>query len=219
MKIIVLNRKNEIICAALLHDKLEALEHLPLISKGVLPIGSIYVGRVENCVSSIHAAFVRFHGEEMGYLPFDHVPDGALFNRPYKAKTPLKQGDMLAVQVARQKAGLKQTALTASYSLSSKLSAVTFGTAGFAVSKKVRDDLRKMMRDELLLKFKAMDNTGYMNQSLLHHALTIRTDAAVFFEEDPRTAGIRITDDASELLAKSEDIRRRGKNLACCSVL
>ena len=68
------------------------------------PGGGIYTGRIENYLHNLKAAFVRFDDHEIGYLPLDEVPEGALLNRPYQKGEALKAGDMLCVQM-RQPAG------------------------------------------------------------------------------------------------------------------
>lgn len=222
MKIIVVRIQNELICAALFHEKIVALERESAdmsFQKEGLTVGSVYVGRVENCVSSLQAAFVRFSSDEIGYLPFSRVPAGALFNREYDGRSALKPGDMLAVQVERLKSGMKQTALTGFFSLSSKLSAITYGTPGVAVSKKISDALRAKMRDDFQSAIKGAEDSERIQNELLRHALTIRTDAKKLYDTDETTAKAFIVQDVNELLSLSADIRKRACSLSAGSLV
>ena len=78
--------------------------------------GNIYVGRVENLVSNIDAAFVRFdshngkHG--IGFLPLKALPAKHVLNRQVESSNELKPGDIVLVQLKVEEQKTKQARLT-----------------------------------------------------------------------------------------------------------
>jgi ribonuclease G len=78
--------------------------------------GNIYVGRVENIVSNLNAAFVRFekdggkHG--IGFLPIKAIPVKNILNRSVDSSKEIRPGDIVLVQISVEEMKLKQARLT-----------------------------------------------------------------------------------------------------------
>ncbi len=105
-------------------------------------LGNIYVGRVSNLVPNINAAFVDIKKGESAYLSLED----------YKGK-PLKIGDLLAVQVVREKMKSKRLAVTASISMQGEYAVVAYQTT-CGVSAKItevkrRNELKALLQTAL----------------------------------------------------------------------
>ena len=93
-------------------NRINILEILDSIDR----TGNIYVGRVENLVSNIEAAFVRFdshngkHG--IGFLPLKALPAKHILNRQVDSSNELKAGDIVLVQLKVEEHKTKQARLT-----------------------------------------------------------------------------------------------------------
>lgn len=99
-------------------------------------IGNIYVGRVSNIVPNINAAFVDISKGESCYLSLED----------YRGEKPVRTGDLIAVQVVKDKIKTKQAAVTANVSLTGNYVIVqTDHTIG--VSSKIKDaETRNMLK-------------------------------------------------------------------------
>ena len=93
-------------------NKIQLLEILDSIDR----TGNIYVGRVDNIVSNLNAAFVRFdatngkHG--IGFLPLKSLPAKFILNRHVSSSSELKAGDIVLVQLKVEEHKTKQARLT-----------------------------------------------------------------------------------------------------------
>lgn len=78
--------------------------------------GNIYVGRVENLVSNLNAAFVRFdtkngkHG--IGFLPLKSFPADFILNRKVDSSSEIRPGDIVLIQLKVEEQKTKQARLT-----------------------------------------------------------------------------------------------------------
>ena len=179
MKIICTNIKNKLVSAVIKKNRIDCLT-VESYSPG-MELGSIYAGRVENSIQSLKSAFVRFYGSEAGYLPFSDVPDGALFNRAYKSGEPLRNGDMLAVQLKRFKSEMKQPRLSAYLSIASRYAAVSFGKSGVSASKKLDDISRK----ELIEGFNKFisESSEDIKAAIRRHSVIFRSESLSLYKK------------------------------------
>lgn len=99
-------------------------------------IGNIYMGRVSNIVPNINAAFVDISKDESCYLSLED----------YRGEKPVRIGDLIAVQVVKDKIKTKQASVTANVSLTGNYVIVqTEHTIG--VSSKIKDaETRNMLK-------------------------------------------------------------------------
>ena len=100
-------------------------------------VGDIYVGRIQNIVKNINAAFVEFSRDEgadgrvTGYLPLPEVPEGQR-----------RCGGELVVQVKKAAVKTKQPVLTAFPEIAGRTCVITTKNKNKAISKKILDQSR-----------------------------------------------------------------------------
>ena len=87
-------------------------------------LGNIYIGRVENVVQNIRAAFVKISPEQTCYLSLDDLKN-AHFTKKLSARKEIVAGDELLVQVEREALKTKEPAVTANLSFAGKYAVLT----------------------------------------------------------------------------------------------
>lgn len=102
-------------------------------------LGNIYVGRVSNILNNINAAFVDIAKGESCYLSLED----------YHSDKILRTGDLITVQVIKDKIKTKQAAVTANISVSGEY-AVVHAEAITGVSAKIADGEMRRSLKELL---------------------------------------------------------------------
>ena len=107
--------------------------------------GGVFLGRVENYLQNLKAAFVRFNDHEIGYLPLEEVPQGVLYNRPYEKDTGLKAGDLLCVQMRQAAHGTKQAKLSAYLTLHGTFAVLGLEKKGVGCSKTLSNETRSIL--------------------------------------------------------------------------
>ena len=128
-------------------------------------LGNIYIGRVENVVQNIRAAFVKISPDQTCYLSLDDLKN-AHFTKKLSAKKELVAGDELLVQVEREALKTKEPAVTANLSFAGKYAVLTTANKRLGISSKLTKEQRVYYK-ELLQEF---DTDSY--------GLIIRTNAA-----------------------------------------
>ncbi|MDD6037525.1 MAG: ribonuclease E/G [bacterium] len=128
-------------------------------------LNNIYVGRVSQVVSNIHAAFVEITPGIKCYLPLSDLIKPVYVKR-ISSKKPLVQGDEILVQVVRDAVKTKDPVVSTNLSIAGTYCVATSETCGVGVSKK----LNRETRAELLLAVKDFDCEQV--------GLIIRTNAA-----------------------------------------
>ena len=130
-------------------------------------LGNIYIGRVENVVQNIRAAFVKISPEQTCYLSLDDLKN-AIFTKKLSARKEIVAGEELLVQVEREALKTKEPAVTANLSFAGKYAVLTTGNRRLGISSKEQ----KAHYKELLHEF---DTESY--------GLIIRTNAASVADE------------------------------------
>ena len=133
-------------------------------------LGNIYIGRVENVVQNIRAAFVKISPEQTCYLSLDDLKN-AHFTKKLSARKEIVAGDELLVQVEREALKTKEPAVTANLSFAGKYAVLTSGNRRLGISSKLNKE-QKAHYKELLHEF---DTESY--------GLIIRTNAASVADE------------------------------------
>lgn len=111
-------------------------------------VGNIYVGRVENIVKNINAAFVEVSRTEKGYYPLAENPEHIFLNR--KNTDKVCQGDLLLVQVEREALKTKSPMLSSKLEFTGKYVVLKRGESGIGISGKLTDvKLRKAVKKAL----------------------------------------------------------------------
>lgn len=123
------------LCLALLENGKTAELHT--LDRSEVHVGSIYVGKVQNVVKNINAAFVDFGCGVNGYLPLEKA-DHFIFTSRSSAKR-ISTGDELIVQVEREAVKTKLPVLTGAISISGRYAVVLLADQGISISKKIND--------------------------------------------------------------------------------
>ena len=107
--------------------------------------GSIYIGRVDHVVKNIDAAFIKYDGENIGYLALKNICRVCVVNRDLNDDPKLKAGDEIIVQVASEPLKTKKTKLTTDFSVSGKYAVITLGKKGVGASLKLKNEARSRL--------------------------------------------------------------------------
>ena len=173
-KILVTSRGQETLFFALADDK-----PLYLARAKEKTGGGIFAGRVENYLQNLKAAFVRFDGHEIGYLPLDEVPQGALLNRAYEKGDALKAGDLLCVQMRAAERGTKQAKLSGYLTLHGSYAVLGLEKTGVGCSKTLPADTRSA----LIRAFKPRLTQAELPADFSEHfGVILRTECGALYE-------------------------------------
>ena len=111
-ELVITNWKNHITAIGLIEDKVQYLNILDQSDR----TGNVYVGRVENIVSNINSAFVRFENSHdkhgIGFLPLKNFPLENVLNKKATDISDIKAGDSLLVMIRTEEIKTKQARLT-----------------------------------------------------------------------------------------------------------
>lgn len=107
-------------------------------------IGDIFVAKVQNVASQIHAAFIDYAPNQKGYLPIhtDYVP--VITNRKYDGR--ILAGDEILVQLDKEAVRTKEPVFTTNLSLAGKYSVVSYGNTYKGVSRKCSKAEKEQLR-------------------------------------------------------------------------
>jgi ribonuclease E len=153
-RVMIVRSKNGRIQIAVLEDSV-LVEHYVARNQDASLIGNVYLGRVQNVLPSMEAAFVDIgRGRNAvlysGEVDWDAVETG---NQPRRIELALKSGDRVLVQVTKDPVGHKGARLTSQISLPGRyLVYVPAGTMN-GISRKLPDTerarLKKILKEVL----------------------------------------------------------------------
>ncbi|MCB6608880.1 ribonuclease E/G [[Clostridium] symbiosum] len=149
-KLIVTKWKGMILTALMSDSKCRSLNLEQEESNSLL--GNIYIGKVQNIVKNINAAFVDLGGGKTGYYSLTENRTH-LFADCLPALCPdrtVKQGDELVVQVARDAVKTKDPVLSSYLNFTGKYAVLTMGKNQVGFSVKIRDEKWKAEIKEYL---------------------------------------------------------------------
>lgn len=117
-------------------------------------LNGIYIGKVKNVVKNIGAAFVEFGDGRIGYYSLQENREHLLTGSETPSAAPLKAGDELVVQVAKDAVKTKAPVLTGAISLPGRYAVLTRGKRGIGFSAKISDgdwkgQVRKALEDRI----------------------------------------------------------------------
>ncbi len=193
-RVMAIRQRGQTTQIAVLEDNVLVEHYVALEAQGSI-IGNVYLGRVQNVLPSMEAAFidigkgrnaVLYAGEVNWNLRDDK-------NAPRRIENALKAGQSVLVQVSKDPIGHKGARLTSQISLPGRylVYVPSGGTSG--ISRKLPDNERNRLKD--LLKDILSDDAGVI----------IRT-AAEGASED------QLTRDVNRLTARWEDIDKKAKS-------
>jgi ribonuclease E len=187
----VIRQKGDRTQIAVLEDKV-LVEHYVTRATSATMVGNVYLGRVQNVLPSMEAAFVDIGRGRNAVLYAGEVNWDAtgLEGRTRTIEQALRSGDSVLVQVTKDPIGTKGARLTSHIALSGRhLVYVPNGNAS-GISRKLSDVERKRLRDTL--KHLIPDNAGVI----------VRTAAEGASEDD-------LASDVKRLQAQWETIQEK----------
>ncbi|SIT73815.1 Rne/Rng family ribonuclease [Microbacterium sp. RU33B] len=146
-RVMVVRSKNGRVQIAVLEDKV-LVEHYVARNQDASLIGNVYLGRVQNVLPSMEAAFVDIgRGRNAvlysGEVDWDAVETG---NQPRRIELALKSGDRVLVQVTKDPVGHKGARLTSQISLPGRYLVYVPGGAMNGISRKLPDTERARLK-------------------------------------------------------------------------
>jgi ribonuclease E len=153
-RVMVVRSKNGRVQIAVLEDDV-LVEHYVARNQDASLIGNVYLGRVQNVLPSMEAAFVDIgRGRNAvlysGEVDWDAVETG---NQPRRIELALKSGDRVLVQVTKDPVGHKGARLTSQISLPGRYLVYVPGGAMNGISRKLPDTerarLKKILKEVL----------------------------------------------------------------------
>ncbi|MGD9960930.1 Rne/Rng family ribonuclease [Nocardioides sp.] len=194
-RVMVIRQREDLIQIAVLEDKV-LVEHYVARESQTSLIGNVYVGRVQNVLPSMEAAFVDIGKGRNAVLYAGEVNWSSLGHKdgqPRKIESVLSSGQSILVQVTKDPLGHKGARLTSQVSLAGRfLVYVPDGTTS-GISRKLPDTERNRLKT--LLKDIVPDTAGVI----------VRTAAEGASEEE-------LTTDVERLKARWEDIEKNSKS-------
>jgi ribonuclease E len=148
-KMVVRQRGQQTQVAVLEDDVL--VEHFVTSSNSTAMVGNIYLGRVQNVLPSMEAAFIDVGRGRNGVLYAGEVDwDAAgLGGKARKIEQALHSGDNVLVQVSKDPVGHKGARLTTQISLPGRFLVYVPGGGSTGISRKLPDTERKRLKEIL----------------------------------------------------------------------
>ena len=198
----VIRQREDLIQIGVLEDKV-LVEHYVARESQTSLIGNVYIGRVQNVLPSMEAAFIDIGKGRNAVLYAGEVNWSSLGHKegaPRKIESVLTSGQTVLVQVTKDPIGHKGARLTSQVSLAGRfLVYVPDGTTS-GISRKLPDTERNRLKT--LLKEIVPDTAGVI----------VRTAAEGASEEE-------LTRDVERLKARWEDIEKKSKGNAPAAAL
>ncbi len=193
-RVMAIRQRGEVTQIAVLEDNILVEHYVALESQSSI-IGNVYLGRVQNVLPSMEAAFIDIgKGRNAvlyaGEVNWDLRDDR---NQPRRIENALKPGQSVLVQVSKDPIGHKGARLTSQISLPGRYLVYVPGGGTSGISRKLPDTERNRLKN--LLKDILPDEAGVI----------IRTAAEGASEEE-------LTRDVTRLTARWEDIEKKSAN-------
>lgn len=130
------NGEQKFIVSALYDTNKKMLEATLSDSKEESILGNLYIGRVENVVKNLNAAFIRISPDQICYYSLDEYKQ-PLFTKKISQKKPLVEGEELVVQVSREALKTKDPAVTTNLNFTGKYAVLTTENQRIGISSKL----------------------------------------------------------------------------------
>lgn len=165
-------------------------------SKGIL--GNIYVGKVQNIVKNIHAAFIEIADGIMCYYSLDDKAD-PVFANP-KKDSVMKIGDEVIVQVSKEGMKTKLPSVSSNLNFTGRYLVLTSQRKELGFSGKLNKEEKKRIRE--FLEGEMPENAG----------IIVRTNARNAKKEE-------ILEELKNLQTRYETLLKKGHSRVCFSLL
>ncbi len=196
-ELIITNYKNSIISAVF--ENKSMIQVSACRKKQTACVGNIYVGRIDNIVKNINAAFVNISDKLSCYLDLSGVVNPLFIKKQSEKK--LSVGDELIVQITKEEVKTKAPVVSTAFSLTGKYVVLVHGSSGIQISKKIQ---QKSVRNTLKEHLASFEKDGI--------GLVARTNAQY-------AAPAEIERELKHLLAKYDQICTTGIYRAKYSVI
>ncbi|HYO33678.1 MAG TPA: Rne/Rng family ribonuclease [Nocardioidaceae bacterium] len=192
-RVMAIRQRGDVTQIAVLEDDILVEHYVALQSQSSL-IGNVYLGRVQNVLPSMEAAFIDIGKGRNAVLYAGEVDWDVLggTNQARRIENALKPGQTVLVQVSKDPVGHKGARLTSQISLPGRYLVYVPGGGTSGISRKLPDTERSRLKS--LLKDIVPDSAGVI----------IRTAAEGASEEE-------LTRDVTRLTARWEDIEKKVK--------
>lgn len=130
------------LCASLCDGKL--VEVMVEVPENHSYLGNIYVGKVQNIVKNINAAFIEFDKNQVGYYPLEELST-AIFTKK-QGRKKLAVGDELLVQVSKDPIKTKAAVLTSNLNFAGRNFVFTTGKKGIGLSSKLTAEQKENLK-------------------------------------------------------------------------
>lgn len=121
-------------------------------------LGNIYIGRIENIVPNINAAFVKITEDQVCYLSLEDCKRPIFIKKLSEKK--ISAGDELLVQVTKEAAKTKGPTVSTNLNLPGKYAVLTTGNLAAGISAKIQEPGRTSLK-ELITPF-ISDSYGFV---------------------------------------------------------
>lgn len=134
-KLLITRYRNGILTALLEEGKAIEIDYEKEAEEEIL--GNIYIGRVQNVVKNMNAAFIAYQKNKIGYFSFQENTKPIFLNK--KNNPAVCEGDLLLVQISTENIKTKAPVLTSKLSIPGKYCVLTVGNTSLSISGKIRD--------------------------------------------------------------------------------
>ncbi|QBR93950.1 Rne/Rng family ribonuclease [Nocardioides euryhalodurans] len=196
-RVMAIRQRDDLTQIAVLEDKV-LVEHYVARESQTSLIGNVYLGRVQNVLPSMEAAFIDIGKGRNAVLYAGEVNWSALGHKegqPRKIESVLSSGQSVLVQVTKDPVGHKGARLTSQVSLAGRFLVYVPDGTNSGISRKLPDTERNRLKT--LLKEIVPDGAGVI----------VRTAAEGASEEE-------LTRDVERLTARWADIEKAAKGSA-----
>jgi ribonuclease E len=192
-RVMAIRQRGEMTQIGVLEDGILVEHYVALESQSSL-IGNVYIGRVQNVLPSMEAAFIDIGKGRNAVLYAGEVNWDVLggTNQPRRIENALKPGQTVLVQVSKDPVGHKGARLTSQITLPGRYLVYVPGGGTSGISRKLADTERSRLKT--LISDILPDSAGVI----------IRTAAEGASEEE-------LTRDVTRLTARWEDIQKKVK--------
>ncbi len=201
-RVMAVRQRGDLTQIAVLEDGVLVEHYVASASSGAM-VGNVYLGRVQNVLPSMEAAFVDVGRGRNAVLYAGEVnwdTAGITDGQPKRIEHALKSGDSVLVQVTKDPMGHKGARLTSNISLAGRFLVYVPDGSMSGISRKLPDTERARLKS--ILKTVVPDDAGVI----------VRTAAEGASEE-------QLVRDVNRLTAQWEDIEKKAKTASAPALL
>lgn len=163
----------------------------------------VVIGRVENIVTNINAAFIKISSEQKCYLPLEDLKS-PLFSKKQSEKKALSIGDELVVQVVKDAVKTKDPVVSTKLTLAGKYTMLTTDNTALSISKKIVGEKREALLQVLNFVRKTALEYGF--------GVILRTNSSEVSVEE-------VEADLHDLMCRFIELKMQGTNRSAFSIL